>query len=70
MTVGSSEAIRASAASPSPASLDELELVIAGERRGDPEPEDRFVVDDQNSHGPPVGCQTRISLANSAELQA
>jgi hypothetical protein len=32
---------------------DELELVIVGERRGDPEPEERVVVDDQNSHRPP-----------------
>ena len=39
---------------------DELELVIAGERRGDPEPKERVVVDDQNSHRPPP----RILLAH------
>jgi len=33
---------------------DELELVIARERRGDPEPEERVVVDDKNSHNPPL----------------
>jgi hypothetical protein len=31
---------------------DELELVIARERRGDPEPEERVVVDDKNSDNP------------------
>src|SRR6266536_1780821 len=31
---------------------DELELVIVRERRGDPEPEERVVVDDKNSHDP------------------
>jgi hypothetical protein len=30
----------------------ESELIIARERRGDPEPEERVVVDDKNSHNP------------------
>ena len=53
MTAGSSEAIRASAAfAVSCLAEDQLELVIARKRRGDPKPEERVIVDDKNSHDP------------------